>query len=289
MSDFSSVLARTDANIGTFVVTTGNVMKGTSPLITWFNDKSVIIAMNARSTFSLPAEHAMFDGLIMALTAANIGIMYVDSLSAFMNPDARFKEFLEGTLDPTSVGMTLTTPETVLPNVYKSVKAKFDALFTAPVPPMSAGIDLTKYFDVDQIAVIEAWRSDKTKSLNGTIRTAIMNAGQSKAGLLRLVSNGNTHRVENDRGNFVSKTRFMSAYTEIAQAIWARLPKDHTAAKDQRLNNGYGYIEARESNSHYNNRQRVEVYPDYLMVGCQAIPRAEVEAMVAKINALNTK
>jgi hypothetical protein len=271
------------AALGTFTVTNGNVTKGGNPLVTWFNDKSVIIAMNARVSFTLPAEHQMFDSILMDLMAKNIGVMYVDSVSGFMNPKARFNEFLDGKLDPKSVGMDLPAPLNNLPELYQTVKGLFDAMFTAPVPPMSPGVDLSLYFDADQIVEIEKWRNHDAQHLSSTIRRVINNTGQDKAGLLKVVTSGGSTWVVNDQGHRITKTRFITAYEAWAKRNW-EVSSD--VPNDRRLNGSYNDVEVKESGSNYNNSKTVAVYRDYVTVGCQSIPRAEVEAMVQKLTAL---
>lgn len=271
------------AALGTFTVTNGNVTKGGNPLVTWFNDKSVIIAMNARVSFTLPAEHQMFDSILMDLMAKNIGVMYVESVSKFMDPKARFKEFLDGKLNSVDVGMSLNTDEVMLPELFRSVRGKFDAMFTAPVPPMSPGVDLSLYFDAGQIVEIEKWRKGDLNALPTQIKNIITRNGQRKIGLLRVSGSGTSIKVQNDQGHYTTKTRFVAAYESWAKPAWA---KDGDVSATQKLNPNYQEIEARERGSSYNYGKPFSVFIDHVELGCQSIPRVEVEAMIQKLTAL---
>lgn len=271
------------AALGTFTVTNGNVTKGGNPLVTWFNDKSVIIAMNARVSFTLPAEHQMFDSILMDLMAKNIGVMYVDSVSGFMNPKARFGEFLDGKLDPKSVGMDLPAPLNNLPELYQTVKGLFDAMFTAPIPPMSPGVDLSLYFDADQIVEIEKWRKGDLNALPTQIKNIITRNGQRKIGLLRVSGSGTSIKVQNDQGHYITKTRFVNAYDNQAKPAWAKAGE---VSVTQKLNRDYQEIEARERGSSYNYGKPFSVFIDHVELGCQSIPRVEVEAMIQKLAAV---
>jgi len=272
--------------LGTFVVTKGNVTKGSAPLVTWFNDKSVIIAMNARSSFTLPSEHSMFDQLLLTFMSKNIGVMYVESLTKFMDPKARFAEFLDGTIDPASFGMTLNVDQLQLPAIYAQTKSMFDAMFTPPTPSFSAGINLTEFFSDSNITNIEAWRKGQLNNLSTDVRAKINSNRQDKAGLLRIVKSGNSQFVENDMGHRVTKTRFVEAYNRIVKPLWDRYQPD--ARPDESLNNNGSYgtsIQVKESGDSYNSNKNISVFADHIRLGCQRIPRAEVEAVVAQLTA----
>src|ERR1041384_4510994 len=274
---FDAIFNRTDANISTFSVAAGNLSKGTSPLTSWFNDKSILVPMNARSSFMLAEEHQMFDQIILLIMQKGIGIKYVESLHGFMDPKARFKEFLEGKLTPASVGLELTHEELALASTYKSVRAKFDAMFTLPTPPMSPGIDLTQFFRADQIAEIEAWRDsdDIHKRLSAEIQAVIARCGPRVSGLLRLVkTSASTYVIQNYLGNCVSRTNF----TQVSKVVLEKWNQNRTGF--------VSHITGKQRGSRYTDTYRVEVADTYVEIGCNYIPRAEVEAMAAKLSVL---
>lgn len=129
------VAAKNTGTFGTFEVTEGNVSKNKKQLLMFFNETTALVPMDARAQFTTPDEHAAFDGALMGLPAVGVSIQYIDSVAKFMNPEARFKEFLSGDLIPASVGLKLTAEELAVPSAYETAKAKFVALFTAPTPP----------------------------------------------------------------------------------------------------------------------------------------------------------
>lgn len=285
---FNAIFKKKDtaSALGTFTVKNGNLLKGTTPLVTWFNDRAVIIGMSARASFTLPTEHQMFDQLLLEFMNRKIGIMYVDSLPAFMNPKARFTDFLEGTLDPATVGIVLTADEAKLPELYKGVTAKFKEVFTATKGQITVGgVDLTKYFMAEEIEAIEKWRADRNVRLPGSVIGKINSAGigGAKAGLLRIYPRGNTTLVQNHRGDHVSKTRFLEAYNNHLQPRWASVADDPN--NSTKLNNYTHRVEASENGSNYNRNNEVDVYPSYVRIGCQQIPRSEVERIVQLLTA----
>lgn len=129
------VAAKNTGTFGTFEVIDGNVSKNKKQLLVFFNDTTALVPMDARSNFSTPEEHAAFDGALMGLPAVGVSVQYIESVAKFMDPVARFKEFLAGTLAPESVGLKLTHAELAVPAAFTSAKAKFVELFTAPTPP----------------------------------------------------------------------------------------------------------------------------------------------------------
>jgi hypothetical protein len=259
--------------LGTFVVLNGNVLKGTNILVSWFNDTTVLVPMNARNSFTLPTEHQMFDQLLMALASKAISINYIVDFRAFMDPKARFNEFLAGTLDPATVGIKLTKDEQALPALQKSVVAKFDAVFTPSTPLIPDGVDIEKVFGKDMVTAINQWRKGSAIDLPRSV-TSKIRENQKEFGLLRVKTTAARVVVENDMGHKITKVRFLEAYNTQIKPAWdrQRIPARFAVEATQ---SGYGTSVS---------RQPVTIHENYIEVGCQMIPRAEVERTVALLN-----
>jgi len=117
-----------------FTVENGNIKAGHNLVLSWFNEKTALIPMNARSFFTTAEHHAQFDAALIFLVSSGKSVMYPETIALFMDPKKRFVEFLEGKLDPTSLGMELTKAEQGLPAAYASSKEKFKGMFTPPIP-----------------------------------------------------------------------------------------------------------------------------------------------------------
>jgi len=274
------VAGRQTGTFGTFEVVDGNVSKNRVAILNFFNETTALVPMNARQSFTTPEEHAAFDATLMGLSTTGVGIQYIESITKFMDPKARFKEWLEGTLTPASVGLKLTAEELAVPSAFASAKAKFQELFSIPLPPLSeGGIDLLAVgFTPEQAIVIDNWRKTQGNNLNSGITRAV-NADQSKRNVLRIVSTGgNSYRVENANGHAITRTRFMRAYNESIKPIWDRTPPNGEIGRLTRF-----YVEAKEKNA-YDRDHNVEVFNSYVTIGCQSIPRAEVERIVSEFS-----
>lgn len=272
------VAGRQSGTFGTFEVDNGNVSKNRIAILNFFGNTTALVPLNARSNFTTAEEHAAFDATLMGLSQVGVGIQYVESVAKFMDPKARFKEWLEGKLDPATVGLTLTAEELAVPIAYESAKAKFIEVFTAPMPKLSeGGIDLIAAgFSPDQAASIDRWRTSSGSILPSALN--LVRTDPANRNVLRIVNtNGNAYRVENALGHSINRTQFLRAYNETIKPVWARTPPNGEIG---RL--GACYVEGKERGSNYSNNQRVEVFNNHVTVGCQSIPRAEVERIVAE-------
>jgi hypothetical protein len=136
MSLANLILTRATATCLPFIVGDGNVTFEGKPVLTWFNDTTILLPINARANFKTGEAHAHLDAALAVLMANKINILYPDSLAIFMNPKARFADWLDNKLTPASIGLRLSPEELAVPTAYKSAQAKFEAMFTAPVPPV---------------------------------------------------------------------------------------------------------------------------------------------------------
>lgn len=144
-------LDRATGDASPFTVENGNIKAGNHLVLSWFNEKTALIPMNARSFFTTAEHHAQFDAALIFIVSNGKSVMYPETIALFMDPKKRFVEFLEGTLDPTSLGMELTKAEQGLPAAYASVRDKFKVMFTAPIPPRV--FDTRKVADRDKLKV----------------------------------------------------------------------------------------------------------------------------------------
>jgi hypothetical protein len=276
------VAGKQTGTFGTFEVTDGNVTKNRVAILNYFNDTTALVPMNARAHFTTPDEHAAFDGTLMGLSQIGVSIQYVETVAKFMDPKARFKEWLENKLTPASVGLKLTQEELAVPSAYESAKAKFVALFTAPLPKLSAGgIDLIAHFGAEYAAVIDRWRTDQGIALVSGI-TRIVTADQKSCNVLRVVATtGSAYKVENAFGHSITRTAFFRAYNNTIKPLWDRTPANGEIG---RLTSAYA--ETKEKGSRYAQERTIEVYNSYVVIGCQSIPRAEIERVVAEFEKL---
>jgi hypothetical protein len=129
------VLEKGTGTAAPFTVEAGNVKDGNTPVLVWFGADTALISMAARKAFATAEHMAHFDAMLAFLMGSGKSVLYPTSIEAFMDPKARFTEWLDGKLDPASVGLTLTKAETAVPAAFASAKAKFKALFTPPAPP----------------------------------------------------------------------------------------------------------------------------------------------------------
>ena len=264
-----------------FSVVDGNVNVGRNPLLVWFSPIIVLVPMNARSFLTTPLDHERFDALLMYLTTTSTArIKYVTTIAGFMDPKARFSEWLKGELLPASVGLNLTHEELAVPSAYKSAKAKFVTMFTPPKPAMSeGGIDLTLIFNGEQIAEIEAWRAGGDSALSSEIMRMI-DRDQKERNLLRITNTGGkSYRVETPNGHRMTRTAFFYAYNNAAKDVWERVPPNGEVGRLGAIN-----VEAVEGGRSLSASRRVAVYNNYIAIGCQHVPRAEVERIVAEFN-----
>lgn len=277
MSLKNLVSSKSSGTFGTFEVSDGNVTKNRKSILNFFNGTTALVPMDARSAFTTPEEHAAFDAVLWDLSANSFHIQYVDSIAKFMDPKARFKDWLDGKLTPASVGLTLTAEELAVPTAYESAKAKFIALFTPPKPVLSeGGIDLLAAgFTSDQAVRIDQWRVDGT-GLTRDI-SAYISGDQKTRNVLRIVKgSGSAYRIENPAGHSTTRTQFLRAYNDTIKPLWDRTPPNGEIGRLGRV-----YMEAKENGSYMRDKE-VQVFNNYVTIGCQAIPRAEVERVVAQ-------
>lgn len=250
-----AVVAKGSGTFGTLTVTDGNVKKGQTVLLTFFGDKTVLIPLNARATFTVPQEHVAFDGLLFALMTAQIGVQYVDNIRSFLNPDNRFKEFMgmtqaDAATFNTNFSLGLTADELRLTILTKSAKSKFAKVFFMTRRP---GPDVAKLFsqaNQDQIERIEKW-------LDGTgTRPSISVNNPRVNNLLRI----NNNRVETLAGYSITKNQFERGYKVIREAL------------DR--GNKTAYLSG-IANYDYRSRQ-MQMDGDVVKIGCQEHPLSEV-------------
>lgn len=275
------VAGRQTGTFGTFEVVDGNVSKNRVAILNFFNETTALVPMNARSQFTTPEEHAAFDATLMGLSTTGVGIQYVETVAKFMDPKARFKEWLGGTLTPASVGLKLTAEELAVPSAFASAKAKFEELFTPPKPALSAGgIDLIAAgYSHDQAVAVDNWRTTSGNVLPSNMLRFI-NEDQKHRNVLRLVcTGGDAYKIENANGHSITRTQFMRAYNQYIKPQW-----DRTAPNGEigRLGTTF-YVEGKEKGRGYASDRDVSVYNNYVTIGCQSIPRAEVERIVGKL------
>jgi hypothetical protein len=276
MSLVTLVTGRGTGAFGTFEVVDGNVTKNRTAILQFFNETTALVPMTARIGFTTPVEHSAFDETLMALSSAGVTIQYVETVAKFMDPKARFAEWLRGQLTPVSVGLKLTAEELAVPSAYETAKAKFVALFTPPQPILSAGgIDTITLFGEDNALQIDRWRKGERTNLPSSVTTKCR-IHQRTHGLLKIVAAGGAaYKVQNDQGHFISRTRFLSAWREYIKPAWDRGAGAHFR------------VEATEKNSYRSGtRQDVSVTAEYISIGCQYVPRAEVERIVAEFEKL---
>jgi len=156
------VAHRETGTFGTFEVAEGNVSKNLTPILHFFNATTALVPMNARSLFTTPDEHSAFDAALMGLPAIGVSVQYIETVAKFMDPKARFTDWIKGNLTPASVGLKLTPEELAVPSAYESAKAKFEAMFTPPTPPRK--LDGRTLIDVEKLRIIQ--RSNKPYQLS---------------------------------------------------------------------------------------------------------------------------
>jgi hypothetical protein len=271
MTDFSSILNKSEemTPLGTFIVQNGNVSKGSKLLLSWFNGNTALIPLDARSTFTLAAEHQMFDQIIMHISQGSAKIQYVDSIRGFMNPAERFKDFIHGKLSLSDFGIE-DKVDVNLPALYRSATDVFKELFGLPTPPKSEGIDLTSFLDERQQDIVQKWRdsNDNQQLGDAQIKAAMDRDPQNRAVLKK---SGN--RIVSYNGASVTHSQFKNAYKGIKK-IWDNTPPNGEVG---RLGSR-GSIDARErASSPYAHSQNVDVYNSFVSVGCNKLPRLEVE------------
>jgi len=279
------VAGRQTGTFGTFEVVDGNVSKNRVAILNFFNETTALVPMNARSSFTTPEEHAAFDATLMGLSTTGVGIQYIESIPKFMDPKARFKEWLDGTLTPASVGLKLTAEELAVPSAFASAKAKFEELFTPPKPVLSAGgIDLLEAgYTNEQAVAIDNWRSTPGNSLPSSISRKA-NEDQKHRNVLRLIcTGGDAYRIENVNGHSMTRTQFLRGYNQYIKPQWDRVPPNGEIG---RLGSSF-YLEGKQVSGRYASDHEVTVYNNYVVIGCQSIPRAEVERIVGKLEEIS--
>lgn len=212
-----AVIARGDGTFGTLTVKGGNVSKGTTTLLSFFGEKSVLIPLNARQTFTVAAEHAAFDGLLFALMAANITVNYVNNISTFLNPDLRFREFLgmsqaDAKTMNDNFGLGLTADELRVAALTKSARDKFTKVFFMEGPAIP---DLKKLFPTasdNQIKSVEKWLSGKITA-NQVLKPRLDNSKTQN--LLRVYRT----TVQNLNGYSITINQFKTGYAQIRKAL----------------------------------------------------------------------
>lgn len=117
---------------GPFTVKNGQVLNGRTPVFAWFDNSIGLVAISARTSIKTSEGQQLFDELLAAVRGTGATVRYIPSITGFMNPEARFAEFIAG---QPPVGVTLTTDELRVPELLASVKARFTAAFTPPAPP----------------------------------------------------------------------------------------------------------------------------------------------------------
>lgn len=200
-------LDRATGEAAPFSVENGNIKVGRNLVLTWFNDATALIPMNARSFFTTAEHHAQFDAALIFIVSNGKSVMYPESIAAFMDPKRRFAEFLEGKLDPTNFGMDLNKAEQGLPAAYASARDKFKAMFTPPVPPRQ-------------------WDTRELTERNKLTVTA---------------STSSTRYVKNSSGHKMGLKTAQRLWTQL-DPLWKDVPHDQTT--DRRLTSGLGSISA---------------------------------------------
>lgn len=282
----STVLTRGSGTFGTFVVQDGTVKKGHQIILTFFNNLALVPA-NARTSFTIPQEHQLFDGLLFALMGESIGVEYIADVRSFLNPELRMKEFL--TLDAAGAtafnekfGLKLSAEELRLADIQKSVTEKFGAVFTAPktpVPPIAIDVDEVFGRNAEEVA---KWLRNEITETSMVVRDLANRGDKGANNLLRVVRNNNNrdNGVQCLTGHRVSLTVFKSAAKRAIDA-WngSTTPifgRDYIISFN---------ISARPRSYRYTESVTVRVRPDHVAVGCQSVSRSEIERIYAELTA----
>lgn len=131
----------TDTTFGEITVTNGVPVKGTGRsryVVAQEFGNELIVDVRARSSTNADT-HTFIDKLVAGATAANKTVRYVDSLTDFFDPKARYAAFVKSGFTDTQ-GVTLTTAEIDALKLVDSIKDKFKTAFTvaAATPPKPA-------------------------------------------------------------------------------------------------------------------------------------------------------
>lgn len=135
-------------NYGPFTVKGGQVLNGRTPVFSWFNNSLGLVAVSARTGIKTAEGQQIFDELLANVRATGATIRYISSIADFMNPEARFEDFVAGR-GSFRVGY-LTVEESRLPATLAAVKAKFVEAFTPPaLPPVPIYVPSSKAVTVN--------------------------------------------------------------------------------------------------------------------------------------------
>lgn len=270
MTDFNStVVAKGTGAFGTFTVTEGVVKKGVNILSSFFGDKLALIPTNARATFTLPAEHQLFDGLMFALMTAGIAIEYVDNVRTFLNPKLRFDAFLkmnaaDATAFNTKYELGLTPQEIQVVTTMKAVETKIGAKFNIPgnSVPITLDDDAYKVFEIQHTRIaVKRWVEGGALP-EWSVRRRFQGSSQN---LLRVSGSGARKQVQTMGGNNISVIRFKAAYELFNNR------------RDDAIGTYIGDIR----HSQYDDSRATIKAEGVLAVGCQDVLFSEIDRIAA--------
>lgn len=226
------------------------------------NPKLLLVLTNARSGFDA-ADHAAFDALVYATDG--VERRYVDSFDDFFNPKARYTAFVNGD-KLEGFGINFTPEELRLGDTIKAVMAKIEKAFKMPELPYvnAAAIDVKRIYGA-QADRAQLWLAgDSTVERSDYSLRRIANNNQQANNLLRVhITRSGNVKIQNLTSYEASETAAKRLWRSKLRPEWAKT-----------LTSGGKYIGGYGNNSMY-------IYPTYVSIGCQSIPRAEIERIAA--------
>lgn len=234
------------------------------------NDKLLLILTDARKGFSAE-DHAAFDALIYHTPGDGVERRYVDSFTDFFNPSKRYEAFLAGD-KLEGFGISFTREELALAATIQSVKDKINAAFKLPELPYvnEAAIDVKKLFGSEADNAAEWLSGGLTFPAPWDLKnTAALDA--KARNLLRVfIRSSGAVMIQNLTGHQMTEP--------VAKRLWNKL-KPVWKKGEYTLGGWNGNPRYASAGSHGD--RAIEVYPTFVKIGCQSIPRAEIERIAA--------
>lgn len=216
----------------------------------------LIILADARKGFSI-TDHAVFDALIVNDTARR----YITSFEQEFDWNKRVRDFQSGTIPD---GVKFTPAELGAMAALESAKAKIKAAFGLPEIPYTnaPAIDVNKIYGANAEAA-RRWID------GGPSTSAISNLASyspEERNLARIRISGKVTYIDVLSGYKVGE-RTAKKYWKKLKEAWARTDLDSRWGTTLSHGGVAGYD--------------LKAFPTYVKVGCQSIPRAEIERIAA--------
>lgn len=250
-----------------FTVTDKNLIVFKGKRIAYAHNGELLILAAARTNFDV-SDHTIFDALLNNYKEPR---RYIVDFTSEFDWQAKVAAFKLGTVPS---GVDFTPMELGAVEALKTAEAKIKAAFGLPEIPYknAAAIDVAKIYGAHAEAA-RRWLDGETLSVADLQALKSIVAGNpAERNLLRFKMKGKVAVIENLTNHTMSENVIKKRLWDSIKRVWAAGRNDASS---------YYVTRYKPGNDYYATSHDVNAYPTYLSIGCQKIPRAEVERIAA--------